>query len=90
MVEQKSVRSLSFLSRSDGHLARRTILSAERRGMMTIPAKIVPAQPASSKQPSSLSMQMPNEIGKRETLFNSDTTLNIFPPPLNLLMKIIF
>ena len=33
--------------------------------MMTIPTRIVPAQPASFKQPSSLSIEIPNRVGER-------------------------
>ena len=62
MVEKKSLKSISCLSRSDGHLVRRTISSAQKRWMMTILAKIVLAQPTSSKQ---TSIKIPKRVGER-------------------------
>ena len=50
--------------------------------MMTIPAKIVLAQPTSSKQPSIIYVNSKKGGGEGETLFNFNITLNIFGPPL--------
>ena len=49
---------------------------------MTMPAKIVLAQPTSSKQPSIIYVNSKKGGGEGETLFNSDITFNILLPPL--------
>ena len=50
---------------------------------MTIPPKVVRAQPTSKKISSLVDLYAEKSRGEEETLFNSNITVNIFRPPLS-------
>jgi hypothetical protein len=77
ILEKKSLRILSWFSRSWGLLSIRTISSTLIRILMTIPVRVVPTQPYFSNHSCNLSMYMPKRVGDKGH------------PCLNLILQLI-